>query len=108
MLLQIPALLTDDELQQLRDGIMLSDGLTRPARPVRPSSAPRSPPTPPITPRASTAAKSAVSLSQSTTNTASNSHRAPMPCWRQFKFDHLCQLNFDQGSKAGFVVPGCG
>jgi len=29
-------------------------------------------------------------------------------CWRQFKFDHLCQLNFDQGSKAGFVVPGCG
>ena len=29
-------------------------------------------------------------------------------CWRQFKIDHLCQLNFDQGSKAGFVVPGCG
>ena len=29
-------------------------------------------------------------------------------CWRQFKFDHLCQLNFDQGLKTGFVVPGCG
>ena len=31
-----------------------------------------------------------------------------LSCWRQFKIDHLCQLNFDQGSKAGFVVPGCG
>ena len=31
-----------------------------------------------------------------------------LKCWRQFKIDHLCQLNFDQGSKAGFVVPGCG
>ena len=29
-------------------------------------------------------------------------------CWRQFKSDHLCQLNFDQGLKTGFVVPGCG
>ncbi len=29
-------------------------------------------------------------------------------CWRQLKIDHLCQLNFDQGSKTGIVVPGCG
>ena len=29
-------------------------------------------------------------------------------CRRQFKIDHLCQLNFDQGSNAGCVVPGCG
>jgi len=29
-------------------------------------------------------------------------------CWRQFKIDHLCQLNFDQGSKAGILLPGCG
>ena len=29
-------------------------------------------------------------------------------CWRQFKIDHLCQLNFDQGSNAGCVAPGCG
>jgi hypothetical protein len=26
----------------------------------------------------------------------------------QFKIDHLCQLNFDQGSKAGCLAPGCG
>ena len=24
------------------------------------------------------------------------------------KIDHLCQLNFDQGSKAGCLAPGCG
>ena len=29
-------------------------------------------------------------------------------CRRQFKIDHLCQLNFDQGSKAGCLAPGCG
>jgi transposase InsO family protein len=29
-------------------------------------------------------------------------------CRRQFKIDHLCQLNFDQGSNAGCVAPGCG
>lgn len=29
-------------------------------------------------------------------------------CRRQFKIDHLCQLNFDQGSKAECLAPGCG
>ena len=28
-------------------------------------------------------------------------------CWRRFKIDHLFRLNFDQGSKAGFSMPGC-
>lgn len=40
--------------------------------------------------------------------TMANSELLPAACWRQFKIDHLCQLNFDQGSKAGIVVPGCG
>ena len=28
-------------------------------------------------------------------------------CWRRFKIDHLFRLNIDQGSKAGFLRPGC-
>ena len=34
--------------------------------------------------------------------------RNPLACRRQFKIDHLCQLNFDQGSKAGCLASGCG
>ena len=36
------------------------------------------------------------------------SRYGPVDCRRQFKIDHLCQLNFDQGSNAGCLAPGCG
>ncbi len=29
-------------------------------------------------------------------------------CWRRFKIDQLCRLNFDQGSEPGFWILGCG
>lgn len=29
-------------------------------------------------------------------------------CWRRFKSDQACRLNFDQGPAPGFLMPGCG
>lgn len=29
-------------------------------------------------------------------------------CWRRFKSDQACRLNFDQGPTPGFLMPGCG
>lgn len=32
----------------------------------------------------------------------------PQKCWRRFKSDQACRLNFDQGPAPGFLMPGCG
>lgn len=31
-----------------------------------------------------------------------------LDCWRRFKSDQACRLNFDQGPAPGFLMPGCG
>lgn len=31
-----------------------------------------------------------------------------LQCWRRFKSDQACRLNFDQGPAPGFLMPGCG
>ena len=31
-----------------------------------------------------------------------------LECWRRFKSDQACRLNFDQGPAPGFLMPGCG
>ena len=31
-----------------------------------------------------------------------------LSCWRRFKSDQACRLNFDQGPAPGFLMPGCG
>ena len=36
------------------------------------------------------------------------SYLVPKGCWRRFKSDQACRLNFDQGPAPGFLMPGCG
>ncbi len=33
---------------------------------------------------------------------------SPKECWRRSNIDHLCRLNFDQGTFASRTIAGCG